>query len=211
MWKYARSTRHTARVSDDEGQRAQDVGALLRSARIQAGIGKREAARRANLSEGQWRIMEAGFRQVTKDITVPVRSRPETLVAAAKAVGLNSSELLEVAGYDRSALDERSTTSDDHAASTTDEAIRNDPTLSEEARAHLLNQLRLLRLLPPEAVTGEPTPRRRDHATPAEGSPVRPSAQHDRGNRATGRAARTAADAKASAGGKRPRAGAKER
>jgi transcriptional regulator with XRE-family HTH domain len=73
------------------------LGFTLGQARQRLGLSKREAARRANLSDGAWRHLEAGSKQVYGKTVFP-NPRPENLVAAAKAVGLPPAKLFDLVG-----------------------------------------------------------------------------------------------------------------
>ncbi len=59
---------------------------------------KREAAKRAGISEARWRQLERGFESV-RGIEVDVRTTPETVARVASAVGLDINEMLELAGF----------------------------------------------------------------------------------------------------------------
>lgn len=72
------------------------IGERLWRARNRLGISKREAARRAGLSEGAWRHLEAGKKVVNRTIVEP-NPRNENLVAAARAVDIDPVELFELA------------------------------------------------------------------------------------------------------------------
>lgn len=74
----------------------QAVGRELTAARLRLGISKREAARRADLSDGAWRHLESGVKKAYGSLVLP-NPRPENLIAAAKAVGLNPIVLFELA------------------------------------------------------------------------------------------------------------------
>ena len=60
----------------------------------------REAARRADISEGRWRQVELGFQRMAGGIEVPVHPRPETAAAMARAVGGDVAEALRLTGHD---------------------------------------------------------------------------------------------------------------
>lgn len=77
---------------------AKAVGAALGQARRALKLSKREAARRAGISEITWRTYENGVRQVTSDYQVPVSPRDDKLEAAAKAVGLDPAVVFALAG-----------------------------------------------------------------------------------------------------------------
>ncbi len=73
------------------------IGRVLWEARNRLGISKREAARRAGLSEGAWRHLEAGKKIVNRTAVDP-NPRNENLVAAARAVEVRPELLFEMAG-----------------------------------------------------------------------------------------------------------------
>lgn len=77
-----------------------EVGRQLRQAREaqRPKMSAREAARRAGISDITYRQLEAGQRQVSKDLTVPVSPRDDTLAKSAKAVGLDPAPLFELVG-----------------------------------------------------------------------------------------------------------------
>ena len=62
------------------------IGSYLRIGRERAHLSKRAAARRAGISEGLWRHLEAGVKQLHGVAVLP-NPRSENLVAAAQAVG----------------------------------------------------------------------------------------------------------------------------
>jgi len=74
-----------------------NLGWTLGQARQRMGLSKREAARRADLSDGAWRHLEAGSKQVYGRTVFP-NPRPENLVAAAKAVGVAPAKLFDLVG-----------------------------------------------------------------------------------------------------------------
>ncbi|WP_280245135.1 MULTISPECIES: helix-turn-helix domain-containing protein [Nocardia] len=73
-------------------------GQRLQQAREAAPMRKREAAKRAGISEARWRQLERGFESV-RGIEVDVRTTPETVARVASAVGLDINEMLELAGF----------------------------------------------------------------------------------------------------------------
>ena len=83
------------------------VGARLGQARRSLRLSKRGAALRAGFSEITWRQLEAGERQIAREVTTPVNPRDDTLAAAARAVNLDPAELFDLAGrdYDPSTID----------------------------------------------------------------------------------------------------------
>lgn len=78
---------------------SEQLGHRLRAAREQAGLSARAASRMAGFSEGLWRQLELGYRQVTADVTVPSNPKASTVAAAANAVGLDLIEAFELSGH----------------------------------------------------------------------------------------------------------------
>ncbi len=70
------------------------VGRHLYQGRKHFQISKREAARRAGISESMWRQLEAGGRVVQGEVVVP-NPRPENLYAAVVAVGEDPAVIFE--------------------------------------------------------------------------------------------------------------------
>lgn len=85
-------------MSENEARVWRQVGARLGEERRRRGLSKRAAAARAGFSEITWRQLEAGERQVSKEVKVPVSPKDETLVAAALAVMIDPAELFAMAG-----------------------------------------------------------------------------------------------------------------
>jgi len=73
------------------------LGALLEAARGR--VSKREAARRADISEGHWRAVVRGY-QLQGGVRIPANPRRETVIAMARAVGVDPAEALGSAGFD---------------------------------------------------------------------------------------------------------------
>ncbi|NUR80741.1 MAG: helix-turn-helix transcriptional regulator [Dermatophilaceae bacterium] len=81
------------------------LGPKLKAAREALGLTKREAARRADISEQLWRRLESGYYTVQGE-RVPLRGRDgqnvgvtrETAISAARAVGLQPNEVLAIVG-----------------------------------------------------------------------------------------------------------------
>lgn len=75
------------------------LGPALRAARERAGLSARKAAERTNglVSSGRWYQLESGV-QKAKGQEVPIGTTPETVIAAALAVGWDVDEALRVAG-----------------------------------------------------------------------------------------------------------------
>jgi hypothetical protein len=123
-------------------------------------LSKREAARRAGISEGRWRQIVTGQQKAGGGIVVPANPRRETVIAMAEAVGASVDEALRLAGMqpgtstfsvsepastaDMSAFDDAalSEPGGDVAA-----AIMRDQSLEDSARRHLLAQYEMLREL----------------------------------------------------------------
>jgi transcriptional regulator with XRE-family HTH domain len=91
------------------------LGFTLGLARERMGLSKREAARRAGLSDGAWRHLEAGVK-IAYGRTVLPNPRPENLVAAAKAVGLPPTKIFAIVGRQPPAGATEPTTEDQLAA-----------------------------------------------------------------------------------------------
>lgn len=72
-------------------------GDLLDRARIALGISQREAARRADISEGRWRQVVTGV-QRQGGVSIPVNPKPSTLVAMARAVEADVDAVFDAAG-----------------------------------------------------------------------------------------------------------------
>jgi len=88
---------------DAAGEQQWLLGDMLRRARGAPGqpgfISQREAARRAGISEGRWRQIEAGYRYIggqrVKETTTATR-----IVLMARAVGIDEQEAVQAAGLD---------------------------------------------------------------------------------------------------------------
>jgi transcriptional regulator with XRE-family HTH domain len=72
------------------------IGRLLYQGRRSRQISKREAARRAGISEALWRLLEDGGRDVSGRLVLP-NPRPENLLAATLAVGMDPQIVFEEA------------------------------------------------------------------------------------------------------------------
>jgi transcriptional regulator with XRE-family HTH domain len=70
---------------------------LIRDARKRARLSGREAARRAELSEGRWRQIENGYQSVTRGVFAESPGPAETVARMAQVVDLTP-EMLEEAG-----------------------------------------------------------------------------------------------------------------
>jgi transcriptional regulator with XRE-family HTH domain len=84
----------------NDNEIATRVGQALGAARVKAGLSKREAARTAGMSEGWWRHLESGRIPQRDGSFVAPNPRDETLIAAARAVGLRPRYVLDLAGRD---------------------------------------------------------------------------------------------------------------
>lgn len=110
----------------------------------------RKAAAAASMSEGRWRQVELGYQQVASGVRVPARPRESTVKAMARAIGLDVSEALGLAGYP--VEDPHPVRTGSYAAGEPTDgqdvdvfaAIEADLRLLPEAKAHLLNQYELL-------------------------------------------------------------------
>ena len=67
---------------------AERVGKALGAARVAAKLSKRQAASAAGISEGWWRHLESGRIPQRDGSSIAPNPRDDTLIAAAKAVGL---------------------------------------------------------------------------------------------------------------------------
>ena len=73
------------------------VAETLGAARKRLGISKRQAARRAGISEGTWRGLEQGPTYIINSVNI-TRARPENLYAAAMAVGVDPKIVFDAIG-----------------------------------------------------------------------------------------------------------------
>ena len=73
-------------------------GRILQAAREQAGISKREAARRAGITPSFYRRIEDGG-HLTNGEFAPVNPSVDKLVASARAVGADETAVISAAGY----------------------------------------------------------------------------------------------------------------
>jgi len=71
------------------------VAEILSDARTRLGLSKRQAARRAGISEGTWRQLERGPTLQNNTLNVN-QTRPENLYAAAQAVGVDPKVLFDL-------------------------------------------------------------------------------------------------------------------
>lgn len=79
---------------------ATPLGTYLVEARERINMSRREAARRAGISESRYRQVELGYQQVSPDIRVPVSPKAETVVSMAQAVEADPAEALRLNGMD---------------------------------------------------------------------------------------------------------------
>ncbi len=63
-------------------------------------MSKREAARRANISEGRWRQIVTGVQRMGKGNVIPTTTKPETLTAMARAVHADVRAVLVAGGFE---------------------------------------------------------------------------------------------------------------
>lgn len=78
-----------------------ELGRKLGAHRVAGKLSKRAAAERASISEGWWRNLERGMMRITgMDHDVPVSAKPETVHAAAIAVGMDPTEALGIVGFE---------------------------------------------------------------------------------------------------------------
>jgi hypothetical protein len=154
-----------------------DLGAYIEAAR--GGMSKREAARRAGISEGRWRQVVTGKQKAGGGVVVPANPRRETVIAMARAVGADANEALRRAGMSPSQAETFWRVPDAPVEiSAVAEAILHDTELIEEARQHLLRQYELLKRVAPEKVSDHPAkqqPRRPE--TPVVQKPLRAAAR----------------------------------
>lgn len=134
------------------------LGELIEHAR--GSLSKREAARRAGISEGRWRQIVTGQQKAGGGIVVPANPRRETVIAMAEAVGVDVDKALRRAGMEPGKSGDggrqpfsttRPTSTDDPAHAETggdvETAIMRDESLGDFARRHLLAQYEMLREL----------------------------------------------------------------
>lgn len=82
-------------MDDDDWRR---LGHLLQTHRTRLGLSKRAAAERAGFSEATWRQLEDGVRRLPGGMTATMSARPETVYAAAVAVGIDPPTALAMVG-----------------------------------------------------------------------------------------------------------------
>jgi transcriptional regulator with XRE-family HTH domain len=111
MWTLHWFAREHERVTDDESgdpiREDWPLGPVLRRRREEAGLSQREASRRTRLhgsdrptvSAGRWQQLETGW-QKNKGTLIPIGTTAATVSAAARAVGWDARQALELAGFD---------------------------------------------------------------------------------------------------------------
>lgn len=128
----------------DDDPTLSPLGALLEQHR--GSVSKREAARRAGISEGRWRQIVTGQQKAGAGVVVPANPRRETVIAMAAAVGANVNEALRLAGMEPQKSDQdamhRSSGSDVYSDEVA-RAILASP-LMDDAKQHLLKQYQML-------------------------------------------------------------------
>lgn len=80
-------------MDDDE---AIELGAEMKASRLAAGLTLAEVARAAGITEGRVRQLEKGY-ESRGEFRYPVRTRPQTLPAIARALGAHAGPLLRAA------------------------------------------------------------------------------------------------------------------
>jgi transcriptional regulator with XRE-family HTH domain len=78
-------------------------GKLLALAMKRSRISQREAARRADMSEGHLRAIVSGSRSVSKGVWIPVRGAAEPVARIAQTVGVTPEQLEEAERADAAA------------------------------------------------------------------------------------------------------------
>ena len=79
-------------------------GTVISAALGRAGLSAREAARRADLSEGRWRQITGGYQVVSPGVYAPVRGPAATLAKMAAVAGVSPAELRAAGREDAAAL-----------------------------------------------------------------------------------------------------------
>lgn len=122
-----------------------ELGGLLEAARQRAGLSVRAAARAAGFSEGTWRQIVLGYRQVTADVRVPTNPKVSTVRAAAEAVGADVARALELAGHEREAEQIRATVGPAGQGTTFVAAPEPGVPIGEDTARELLEEIRQVR------------------------------------------------------------------
>lgn len=127
--QFAEIRGHTLRMAE----RSEDwpLGAYLRRAREdhEPRLSIRQAAAQAGISEGRWRQLEAGYQSVGRGQRLPVNTKPVTLHAMAKGLGLpDARPLFQAVGmeYDRELEEGFAEFDDSDAAAIADAVARAD-------------------------------------------------------------------------------------
>jgi transcriptional regulator with XRE-family HTH domain len=162
---FAQLRRHDVRVPDNP-EPMTELGALVEAARKQAGISKREAARRAGISEGRWRQIVTGI-QKAGEVDIPVNPRRTTVEAMARAVGVNPDRAIVAAGFEPARRPQPDEAEIDKTPLDPDVVaiLRKlaDPNVSNEQKFLIKEMLRSLAAMPapePPAVEQKPSRRR---------------------------------------------------
>jgi transcriptional regulator with XRE-family HTH domain len=79
-------------------------GVLIAAALRTAGISKREAARRAGISEGRWRQIASGYQVVSPGVYAQVRGPAATLARMAAVAGVTPEQLTKAGRDDAACL-----------------------------------------------------------------------------------------------------------
>lgn len=90
------------------------LGPVLEQARKQRRLSRKEAARRAGVSDTLLQTLERGY-EMRRGQTFAARPRPETVIAVAQALGVNPRDALKLANLDTSILDTPPQSEDDAA------------------------------------------------------------------------------------------------
>lgn len=90
-------------VGHDETTQEQwhQLGSVIAERRVTLGLSKREAARRAGISDTLWAHMEKGERQIAPGVSIPPSPRHETMARIARALEVSLSDLYAVIGRDQ--------------------------------------------------------------------------------------------------------------
>lgn len=103
---FATVRRHDGGVQD---QRLTAHGRILEAAResLIPPVSKREAARRAGISDARWRQIVTGVMSAGRGQTVDVNTTESTLARMARAVGADAEDVLTAAGFTATDAPER--------------------------------------------------------------------------------------------------------
>lgn len=124
-------------------------GKLIGDALEGTGLSARKASAQAGMSDARWRHIVNGYQPAGRGEYVRVVAPADTLARMARVVGVTPLQLTEAgrsdAGRKLASMLQAERAGDDTAASRPVlEAIRADPDLLDEAKAHLINQYGLL-------------------------------------------------------------------